>query len=304
MTPVVLQSPDRQKRVTVNVEGIDPPQYQQVSDRLGVELKRASQMYIGVSNAMQLALRLCPQANPADLWVHLIYNQFRTRYRRSDRSWKRVSGQALEQVVVDIYTDRLRAHQIRIRFGKAADAELLGLVERGLGSSKTDLVIEKEHNGRQVLFGVIHCKASIAERLTDDAPASSALIEQGYWSSVVTIDAKMFPPPHGDGIVRGELGITKGGDKRRYFEIAGQFSGCYSFNLNSPPSVGQTASGSRINSLSFSEPQPDVLVQDILKAWQTFVLAGALAVAAQQPGAAAAITAPIAKRLRPKGGRP
>src|SRR5439155_7446219 len=115
------------------------------------------------------------------------------------------------QVVMEIYNERLRANEVRIRFGNAADAAAFGLVKRGLGSAKTDLVIERAHNGRYVLFGVLHCKASIAERLTDDAPASSALIEQGYWSSVVTMDAKMFPPPHGDGVVRGELGVTRVG---------------------------------------------------------------------------------------------
>ena len=88
----------------------------------------------------------------------------------------------------------------------------------------------------------------------------------------------MFPPPHGDGVVRGELRVTRVGDKRRYFEIAGQFSGCYSFNLNSPPSVGQTPSGSRIHALSFCEEQPDVLVRDILQAWQRFAQAKGLAI--------------------------
>ena len=113
---------------------------------------------------------------------------------------------------------------------------------------------------------------SIAERLTDDAPASSALIGDGYWSSVVTMDNKMFPPPHGDGVVYGELGQTRRGDKRNYFEVAGQFSGCYSFNLRTQPSKGKTHSGSTIYALSFSEPQPDVLVRDILASWQAFQL--------------------------------
>jgi hypothetical protein len=187
-----------------------------------------------------------------------------------------VSGQALEQVVMEIYNERLHVDQVRIRFGRAADAVALGLVDRGLGSSKTDLVVEHVRDGQHVLFGVLHCKASIAERLTDDAPASLALIAQGYWSAIVTMDAKMFPPPHGDGIVRGELAVTRGGDKRRYFEVAGQFSACYSFNLNSPPSVGETPSGSRIYSLSFSEQQPDVMVRDILQAWNRFALAKGL----------------------------
>src|SRR5438876_1608131 len=115
MTPVVLRSPNGRQEVTVNVEGIEPDQYQQVSDTLGRELNRTTQTYIGVASAMRLAIQLCPDANPADLWVHLIYHQFRTRHGRSDQSWKRVSGQALEQVVMEIYNERLRANEVRIR---------------------------------------------------------------------------------------------------------------------------------------------------------------------------------------------
>jgi hypothetical protein len=138
-----------------------------------------------------------------------------------------------------------------------------------LGSAKTDLVLERTLGERTQRFGVIHCKASIAERLTDDVPVSRALMRKGIWSAVVTMDAKMFPPPHGDGIVRGELGLSAR-DKRRYFEIAGQFSGCYSFNLRTPPSRGITRSGCRIHSLSFAEEQPDVLVSDICLARRRF----------------------------------
>ena len=270
-TPVVLTSPDGNTQATVHVAGIAPEQYKRISDYLGTELNRPSQSYIGVSKAMQMALELCPSANPADLWVHLIYYEFRNRFKKSDQSWKRVGGQAWEHTILTIYNHRLKESGVSIRFSKPDDAKTLGLVERGLGNSKTDLVLEfKTNNGRAVIFGVIHGKLSIAERLTDDAPASVALIQQGYWSSVVTMDNKMFPPPHGNGLVRGELGKTKTSDKRFYFEVAGQFSGCYSFNLRTPPSAETTPSGSKINTLSFSENQPDILVRDILGALAKF----------------------------------
>lgn len=269
-TPVELISPDQRTRVTVHIAGITPEQYKQVSDYLGCELQRVSQTYVGVAKAMRLAVSLAPQANPADLWVHLIYNQFRYRFLKSDQSWKRVGGQAWEEVIMSVYNTRLNPSGVYIRTSKRSDADTLGLVKRGLGGSKTDLILEGNQNGIKVIFGVIHCKLSIAERLTDDAPASVALIEQGYWSSVVTMDNKMFPPPHGDGIVYGELGNTKSGDKRRYFEIAGQFSGCFSFNLRTPPSAETTPSGSKIFSLSLSETQPDVMAREILAAWAKF----------------------------------
>lgn len=269
MTNVILASPDGKQRVTVPIEGIAPHQYQRVSDYLGEQLKRTSQTYIGVAEAMLLALKLCPKANPSDLWVHLIYHQFRNRFDKNDPSWKRVSGQALEFVVIESYRSRLHTHGISIRGSKPADAKTLGLVDLGFGSAKTDIVLEGVHRNKPHIFGVLHCKASIGERLSDDAPASKALIDAGYWSAVVTIDAKMFPPPHGDGVVRGEFGHTKGGDKRRYTEVAGLFSGCFSFNLRTPPSEGKTKSGGRIWALGFSETQPDALVREILNARNT-----------------------------------
>ncbi len=270
MTEVVLTSPDERTSVTVEVAGIEPEQYRQVSDLLGREIDRETRTYVGVANAMKFATELCPKANPADLWVHLIYHQFRTRYRKSDQSWKRVSGQALEHLVIQAYSGRLAPAGIIIRTSVPADAQRLGLIEMGLGSAKTDLIVEGGMGNSILTFAILHCKASIAERLTDDAPASTELIKRGYWSAIVTMDSKMFPPPHGVGIVNGELGHTKAGDKRRYFEVAGQFSACYSFNLRTPESAQTTPSGSRINTLSFSEPQPDVLVRDLIAARDRF----------------------------------
>jgi hypothetical protein len=131
-TSVVLVSPDERKRATVTLAGITEKQYGEISDYLGAQLERPSQAYIGVSNAMQMALDLCPKANPADLWVHLIYHQFRNRFKKSDQSWKRVGGQAWEQTIMSIYNRRLSGAGISIRFAKRADATTLGLVQRGL----------------------------------------------------------------------------------------------------------------------------------------------------------------------------
>lgn len=207
---ITLVSPNGLTSVEVELEGVEKTQYEQISNVLGQGLQRASQAYVGVSQAMLTALNLCPTANPADLWVHVIYNQFRTRFGRSDQSWKRVGGQALEHLLISVYQPRLVEDEIIIRPSVPADAIALGLVERGLGSAKTDIILEGNVAKKLYRFGVIHSKSSIAERLTDDAPASQALIEQGYWSVVATMDGKMFPPPHGDGVVRGELGFTKG----------------------------------------------------------------------------------------------
>ena len=271
MTVVNLHSPDGKVHAAVQLEGIEPEQYKQLSDLLGAALDREKLAYVAVSVAMRQAVELCPKANPADLWVHLIYDQFRNRFKRADQSWKRVSGQAFEHVLASIYQARLSAHGISLRPSTRADAVAFGLVKRGLGSAKTDLILEGSLKGKLHRFGVIHCKASIAERLTDDVPASKALMRQGFWSAIATMDAKMFPPPHGDGVVNGELGLNAR-DKRKYFEVAGQFSGCYSFNLRTPASPAKTKSGCRINTLSFTEPQPDLFVRDVCAAWAAFQL--------------------------------
>jgi len=271
VTVVDLQSPDGRTHAAVQLDAVEPEQYRQLSDLLGERLECEDLAYAAVSAVMCQAVQLCPNANPADLWVHLIYHQFRSRFARSDQSWKRVSGQAFEHVLASIYRPRLGAQGITLRPSTRADAAAFGLLERGLGGAKMDLSLEGAHEGEPVRFGVIHCKASIAERLTDDVPVSKALMRKGIWSAVATMDAKMFPPPRGDGVVNGELGL-KARDKRKYFEVAGQFSGCYSFNLRTPPSPVKTKSGRRINTLSFTEPQPDVFVKDVCAAWAAYRL--------------------------------
>ena len=115
MTVVNLHSPDRKTHAAVPLEGIEPEQYQQLSDVLGAALEREELAYVAVSVAMRHAVELCPKANPADLWVHLIYDQFRIRFTRSDQSWKRVSGQAFEHVLASVYQSRLAAHGIALR---------------------------------------------------------------------------------------------------------------------------------------------------------------------------------------------
>lgn len=267
MTVVDLHSPDGKTHAAVQLEGIEPEQYRQLSDFIGEALEREELAYVAVSAAIRQAVERCPKANPADLWVHLIYHQFRNRFGKPDPSWKRVSGQALEHAIVSVYQPRLTIHGIVLRPSTRADAVAFGLIKRGLGGAKTDLVLEGSHRGELIRFGVIHCKASIAERLTDDVPVSKALMRKGIWSAVATMDAKMFPPPHGDGIVNGELGLNAR-DKRKYFEVAGQFSACYSFNLRTPASPAKTKSGCRINALSFTEKQPDLFVKDICAAWE------------------------------------
>ena len=146
----------------------------------------------------------------------------------------------------------------------------MGIASR-IAKSKLDIVLEGECNpGIYRVFGGVHVKSSLAERIQDDVPASLAMMEAGYWSGFLTLDAKAFPPPHGDAVVRGELGLRanpEGALKRNYFERDGQFDNCYSYNLRTIPSEEQTFSGKRIYRLSFSDPKPDQFMKDVIKRW-------------------------------------
>ena len=98
-------------------------------------------------------------------------------------------------------------------------------------------------------------------------------MEAGFASIILTMDAKTYPPPHGDCVNYGELGGRSVGKqqqriKRDYVEVHGQFDGLFSFNLRTPESPLQTSSGKRIHTLSLSDPQPDKLVRFLIERWQ------------------------------------
>jgi hypothetical protein len=143
----------------------------------------------------------------------------------------------------------------------------LGITETR--ATKVDLFLEGESEKSWRIFGVAHVKSSIAERIQDDVPASRAFMERGFLSIALTMDAKSYPPPHGNCINYGELGgrslgIEKERLKRSYIEIAGQFDGLFSFNLRTPPSQGTTPSGKRIYTMSLHDESPDQLVRFLI----------------------------------------
>jgi BsaWI restriction endonuclease type 2 len=119
-------------------------------------------------------------------------------------------------------------------------------------------------NNRLVIFGGVHVKASLAERVSDDVPASRAMMGAGYYSPLWTLDVKSFPPPRGDLINRGELGSPANPSvKRGYIEEHGEFDACYSANARSVPSLIETPSGKRIYRIRLNE-QPDQFIQDVI----------------------------------------
>jgi len=233
----------------------------------------------------------CPDANPSDLWQHVIYRHLLT-LGWSDNRWKRVSGFALERALQLVYQPRLLPLGLRMHIVKGATANRylaeLGVV--GFQASKFDMFLEgriEKQGGifgttqEWVVFGSAHVKSSIAERIQDDVPASLAFMQRGLTSIAITMDAKSYPPPHGTGINYGELGgrsfgVDKDRIKRRYVENDGQFDAMFSYNLRTPESSATTPSGKKIYTLKMHEPQPDKLVTFLKNQWDAFVAANNL----------------------------
>ncbi len=163
-----------------------------------------------------------------------------------------------------------------MRILSAVEANTL-LLELGITeakASKVDLFLEGLREDTWRVFGAAHVKSSIAERIQDDVPASLAFMDRGLLSIALTMDAKSFPPPHGNCVNYGELGgrslgVEKERLKRNYIEVAGQFDGLFSFNLRTPPSPPLTSSGKRIYAMSLHEGQPDQLVRFLMEHWNS-----------------------------------
>ena len=220
-----------------------------------------------------------PEVNPSDIYHHIVYRLYLREYTKTqaDRSWVRAGGEALELFLESHYSKILNPLGIGIRWLVSKQHKIAALKEMGLtdqvGGSKLDIVLYGKVGKREVIFGGIHVKASLAERVSDDVPCSEAMISKGYASYLVTLDAKSFPPPYGDLINRGELGtLENASDKRNYVEVHGSFSACFSYNLRSVPSGKSTRSGRKIYSSTF-DVKKDPLPEHVRHAWDAFQLA-------------------------------
>lgn len=274
---VKVYSFDRSSHVDVEIEHMNEEQYGAIKAEFLSHLA-TDQAYAAIAHGFAFALNLCPQANPSDLWQHVIYRLF-IENGRNEQSWKRASGQGFETAFAEIYNPRLASYGVRLAVLSSITATK-ALREMGMegriAPSKMDIAIEgySEADNHWRIFGVVHAKTSIAERIKDDAPASHVIMQEGFMSVLATLDSKSFPPPHGNGINYGELGGRTAGQeraiaqpKRDYFEKDGDFHFGYSYNLRTPESPEVTQSGSRIKTLSFSEEQPDAFVSDVSDFW-------------------------------------
>lgn len=213
---------------------------------------------IAICRAFQFATMKCPGANPSDLWHHVIYRDYKRTKTGSnpEQSWVRTSGEAFELALVQRYNPILECHGIRLVSMISGNDKANALKRMDLsgqiGSSKVDVIIEQKNRGLGIvdgygIVGGLHAKTSLAERVSDDIPASRIMMSAGLLSVLSTLDVKSFPPPHGNLVNYGELGSpAKPSDKRKYIEEHGDFSVCISYNLRTVPSPKTTSSEKKI----------------------------------------------------------
>ena len=264
--------------IVVSMPGLEPSDLAAIHRRLEEQLSQPQNKVKNrdaIADAFMHGLERCPDINPSDLWHHVIYREYvRTlanvrRVNDPQQSWKRSSGDAFEIFLRNYYNPRLAKYGVRLLAlfdtqGKTALRDM-GIHEE-VGSSKLDLSIRSE----TAIIGGIHAKTSFAERITDDEPASTAMMRKGYLSALVTLDVKSFPPSWNVSEARayqnrGELGTPEApSDKRTYIENHGSFDLCVSYNSRTIPSLDSTPSGKRIFTVSLGGIDLDPLEQAIL----------------------------------------
>lgn len=219
-----------------------------------------------VARAFLAAIKVWPHANPSDLWWFIIYRAYcdpfnhPAEFARLDftQSWKRTAGWALEEVLIRHYGPFLRRHGIHLFIAEGEEKQALVNnidVDDRLEADKIDVVLLGGKNRR--FFGVVHVKASFAERRTDDVPMSNALARAGYTSPLWTMDCKSMPAAKP--VNRGELGAARGrrSAKRKDIEDEGYFTGCFSYNTNTQPSQKHIAPERRIYVCDFRNPDDE-----------------------------------------------
>lgn len=262
--------------VTIDLPGVNLAVYRNIRSQLEKALQNPDiKNREAITRAFLYALKKCPKANASDLWHHVVYRLYcevlpKYRPQNPSQSWVRASGEALELVLEEWYAPFLLKRRVRIQALISRDKKREALKQMGLGEvvgdSKLDaaLYVERKKDDWRI-FGGIHVKASLAERVSDDVPASRAMMKKGYFSPLWTLDVKSFPPPHGDLVNRGELGSPDApSEKRKYVEQQGEFDGCFSANLRTVSSGRKTKSGKRVFTLRLTQ-QPDRFAREIVK---------------------------------------
>lgn len=227
-----------------------------------------------IAKALKIAFDELPNLNPSDVYQHIVYRLYIREYFASnaEQSWKRASGDAMEIFIVEKYTPVLLPHGIKLSAlnanKKACVAALTAMgIQNSVGSAKLDIALYGKYEGEYKIFGGVHCKASLAERVTDDVPCSTAMMAKGYYSYLYTFDSKSFPHILFN---FGELGRDGGtSDKRKYVEEHGHFDFMFSYNTNGTSSPETTNSGKKIL-VSSLRAEEDPFPNKVIDAWDRF----------------------------------
>jgi len=227
-----------------------------------------------IAEALMLAISQMPEANPSDIYHHIIYRLYIREYNKTDpkQSWVRAGGEGVELFFKNHYTPLLAPHGISIQLAFEAKERNKFLIEMGLadqiaGRSKLDICLYGTGMQGLTPFGGVHSKASLAERVSDDKPCSEKMMASGFKSYLFTFDAKSFPPPTGNLENLGELGtLERPSDKRGYIEVHGSFDACFSYNSRTTPSGKRTQSGKKIYTSHFD--QEDAFVKTVISDWR------------------------------------
>lgn len=267
--------------VKVLLEGVTSEQYIRVEQTVSLLFEQLNHSKTtknreAIAQALEYAIDELPKLNPSDIYQHIIYRLYLREYKKSkpEQSWVRAGGEGIELFIEQRYKKILLEHGIGVKALISRDSKAGALKQMGLtglvGDSKLDLVLFGQHKDKEFVFGGIHSKASLAERVSDDVPCSRAMMQAGYISLLYTFDSKSFPPPHGDLVNRGELGSHDyPTDKRRYIEDHGDFDACFSYNLRTKPSTRTTKSGKKIF-VSSMERDKDLFPGYVIEVWKNF----------------------------------
>ncbi|WP_370030034.1 hypothetical protein [Qipengyuania mesophila] len=228
------------------------------------------------------AVNLWPHANPSDVWWFLVSRAYLDILNHPagnarlnlEQSWKRTGGWALEEIVVRFYSGFLAQHDVKIQISDDSErrkiVEQINITDR-LEADKIDVTLHGRHGDEWIFFGVVHVKASFAERRTDDIHMSSLLKSAGYTSPLWTMDCKSSPSDNP--INRGELGDPNSegrSAKRRDIEDEGYFTRCFSYNRNTIPSPDNLPADRRIYTEDFVSPD-DNFSRFIVQRWRAFM---------------------------------
>lgn len=282
---ITIHFPYGKHEAAYDLDGATLDEFEQVLGVLRDSLA-ANRKTEAVTDAFLKAVELWPHANPSDLWWFVVPRAYSDIFNHPatsallnvEQSWKRTAGWALERVLVRHYENALARCGVRIWIPKKAEKK--ALLPEGINGDKVDVVLSgkmaSDENSlkEETFLGVVHVKASFAERRDDDVPLSRALMEAGYTSVFWTMDSKSSPGTKP--INRGELGVLlseandERSQKRKDFEVEGSFSACFSYNRNTKPTPPGQEAKAHIFQLDFAKPDADAFTEFVCRTWKAF----------------------------------